>query len=68
MAALQETLRLFPPVPRLSKPVHANAKVTARRFEVNSKGKVGRVEPIQVSVPAGGLMIVDIIGIHHNRE
>ena len=68
MAVFQETLRLFPPAPRLGKLIHADTTVTAHRFEMTSEGKVGRVKPIQVCVPAGGLMVVDIIGIHYNRE
>ncbi|KAF5379057.1 hypothetical protein D9615_005999 [Tricholomella constricta] len=65
-AVFHETLRLFPPVPRLAKHVHADTTLRARRFRSSPEGKVTNVEKFDVPVQSGSIVIIDIIGLHNN--
>ncbi|KAJ8693930.1 hypothetical protein PTI98_008872 [Pleurotus ostreatus] len=73
IATFHETLRHFPPVSRLGKPVHADTTLKARRFTTNiqhSKSadlqEVSNVEEFVVPIPKGSIVIVDIYGLHLN--
>ncbi|KAK7455740.1 hypothetical protein VKT23_010772 [Stygiomarasmius scandens] len=64
-AVFRETLRLFPPVPRTATPVFADAVLTSHLFKTNSEGKMETTQS-HVNVPAGSLVVIDILGVHKN--
>jgi len=66
-AVFRETLRLFPPVPRIATPVFADAVLTSHLFKTNSEGKMETTRS-HVNVPAGSLVVIDILGVHNNRK
>ncbi|KAF5379088.1 hypothetical protein D9615_005915 [Tricholomella constricta] len=59
-AVFHETLRLFPPVARLAKHVHADTTLSARRFRSSPEGKVTNVEKLDVPVRSGSIVIIDM--------
>lgn len=63
----QESLRLFPPVPRVASPVSVDTQITGRTFTQNAQGKVSGVQEFTATLPAGSLAVIDIIGLHYNR-
>ncbi|KAJ6564019.1 cytochrome P450 [Mycena capillaripes] len=66
-AAFNETLRLFPPVPRLTKYVYADTTLPARRFkESSTTGKISDLETYSVPIPMGSMVVIDIIALHMN--
>ncbi|KAG6873084.1 hypothetical protein C0995_003128 [Termitomyces sp. Mi166 len=66
LAVFHETLRLFPPVVRLAKNVHADSTLVVRRFDVNNEGKIQNVEKYDVTVRRGSLVVIDIRALHFN--
>ncbi|KAJ8701241.1 hypothetical protein PTI98_000051 [Pleurotus ostreatus] len=65
-AVFQESLRLFPPVPRVASPVSVDTQITGRTFTQNAQGKVSGVQEFTATLPAGSLAVIDIIGLHYN--
>ncbi|KAJ6557982.1 cytochrome P450 [Mycena capillaripes] len=63
LATFQETIRLFPPAPRLGKIVQTDTTLTAHRFP---PGKVEDVIPFTVPVPAGSVIVIDAVALHVN--
>ncbi|KAJ7820990.1 cytochrome P450 [Mycena olivaceomarginata] len=66
LATFHETIRLFPPVIRISKLVHADTTIKAHRFTTTSNGDIDNVQDISVPVKAGSMVLVDIRGLHMN--
>ncbi|KAF4564500.1 hypothetical protein EYR40_010663 [Pleurotus pulmonarius] len=75
IASFHETLRHFPSVARLGKPVHADTTLKAKRFTTNiqhTKPKstdlqeLSDVEEFVVPIPKGSIVIVDIFALHFN--
>ncbi|KAF5341535.1 hypothetical protein D9758_012595 [Tetrapyrgos nigripes] len=64
-AVFRESLRIFPPVPRVASPVKTDAKLTSRRFHEDSRGNMQSTTS-EVNVPAGSLAVIDIIALHMN--
>ncbi|KAK7452128.1 hypothetical protein VKT23_012234 [Stygiomarasmius scandens] len=64
-AVFREALRLFPPVPRLASPVRTDATLTSHLFRTDSEGSI-QTTPSQVNVPAGSIVVIDILGVHKN--
>ncbi|KAJ8482549.1 hypothetical protein ONZ45_g14909 [Pleurotus djamor] len=63
---LHETLRLFPSIARLGKPVCADTTLKAKRFSSKGRSDVSDVEEFVVPIAKGSIVIVDIFGLHHN--
>ncbi|KAJ7774471.1 cytochrome P450 [Mycena maculata] len=66
LATFYETIRLFTPVARLCKLVHADATLTAHRFTPSATGTPTDVAPFAVPVKAGSMIIIDILALHMN--
>ncbi|KAJ6582970.1 cytochrome P450 [Mycena vulgaris] len=66
VATFQETVRLFPPVPRISKIVHVNTTLPAHRFTSTRPGEIEDIKPFSVPVPEGSIIMVDIMALHLN--
>jgi len=67
LATFQETIRLFTPVARLCKIVHADTTLTAHRFTSNSTGEINDIEPFSVPVEQGSMVVIDVLALHMNR-
>jgi hypothetical protein len=69
LAVFHETLRFFPPVPQLAKPVKSDAVLKIKRFTQHSAGpnKLVNPEEVEMKVPARSIMVVDILGAQMNR-
>ncbi len=76
IATFHETLRHFPSVARLGKPVHADTTLKAKRFTTNIQHikpkstdlhELSNVEEFVVPIPKGSIVIVDIFALHFNR-
>ena len=63
-----ETLRLFAPVPRLGKIVFSDTVIRTRRFTTNADGTLDRVEVMNTPIKAGSAVVLEIYGLHYNRE
>jgi len=66
LATFQETIRLFPPAPRLSKIVQVDTTLTAHRFTRRGTAELSDVTPFTVPVKAGSFVILDILALHMN--
>ncbi|KAJ7359620.1 cytochrome P450 [Mycena albidolilacea] len=66
LATFHETIRLFPPVVRISKIIHADTTIKAHRFTTTSNGDIGSVQDISVPVKTGSMVLIDIRGLHMN--
>ncbi|KAJ6487752.1 cytochrome P450 [Mycena sanguinolenta] len=66
LAMFHETIRLFPAIVRLSKQVHANASIPARRFTTTAEGKIDKIQDISISLNKGSIVMIDILGLHMN--
>ena len=67
-AALYETLRLCPPIPRLGRQALSGVHIKARRFTTSHDGKVRDMEEYTVLIKGGSLVVIDISALHMNRE
>lgn len=69
-AVFHETLRCFPPVPQLAKPVKSDAVLQIKRFTHQPAGsnKLGDLEEVEMKVPAQSIVVVDILGTHMSRK
>ncbi|KAJ7118625.1 cytochrome P450 [Mycena crocata] len=67
LAAFQETIRLFTPVARLCKIVHADSTLTAHRFSSGPTGAIENITPFAVPVTAGSMVIIDVLALHMNQ-
>ncbi|KAL0959590.1 hypothetical protein HGRIS_011299 [Hohenbuehelia grisea] len=68
-ATFHETLRLFPPVSRLGKPVHTDTTLKARRFIPEPSGKFSSVpksEEFEVTIPVGSAVLIDVFAVQRN--
>ncbi|KAJ7918480.1 cytochrome P450 [Mycena leptocephala] len=63
LATFQETIRLFTPVARLCKIARTDTSLTAHRFTP----ELDDVTPFSVPVPAGSILIIDVLALHMNR-
>ena len=61
---------MFPPAPALGKPAKVDGILTARRFTKHSNGsnKQWSSEEYNVKVPAGSIVIMDVLGAQMNRK
>ncbi|KAJ7820996.1 cytochrome P450 [Mycena olivaceomarginata] len=66
LATFHETIRLFPPVVRISKIVHADTTIKAHRFTTTCNGDIGHVQDISLPVRTGSMVLIDIRGLHMN--
>ncbi|KAJ7359619.1 cytochrome P450, partial [Mycena albidolilacea] len=66
LATFHETIRLFPPIVRISKIVHADTTIKAHRFTTTSNGDIDNIQNISVPVKTGNMIMVDIRGLHMN--
>jgi len=67
MACIRESLRMFPPVTRLSREVHVDAVLPSTYFIPGSEGSPPvDTEKFSMPVPAESLVVIDIWGLHHN--
>ncbi|KAF7360194.1 Cytochrome P450 [Mycena venus] len=66
LAAFHETIRLFPPVIRLSKLVYADATIKAHRFTIDNQSKIDNIQEIHVPIKSGSMVLIDILGLHMN--
>jgi len=66
-AGFRETLRLYPAVSRVASPVPVDTTLTAHRVSRNHKDNQHPSE-FEVKIPANSLVVIDIIGLHRNRE
>ncbi|KAF7351367.1 Cytochrome P450 [Mycena sanguinolenta] len=66
LAMFHETIRLFPAIVRLAKQVHADATIPAHRFTTTARGEIDDIQDISISVKAGSVVMVDILGLHMN--
>ncbi|KAF8437972.1 cytochrome P450 [Boletus edulis BED1] len=65
-ACIRESLRMFPPVTRLPKDVHADAVLPGTYFTPGSEGTPVNTGKFLMTVPEGSLVVIDIWGLHHN--
>ncbi|PPQ81654.1 hypothetical protein CVT24_002832, partial [Panaeolus cyanescens] len=64
---MYETLRLHPPVTRLGKRVNRPTTIPGHRFDVDEvSGCLRNVEEFQTPVDVGGVIVLDIYGLHLN--
>ncbi|KAJ7668045.1 cytochrome P450 [Mycena rosella] len=66
LAVFQETIRLFPPVTRLSRIAHADTTLTAHRFSSSPTGEIQDITPFSVPVREGSIVAIDIMALHMN--
>ncbi|KDQ58514.1 hypothetical protein JAAARDRAFT_34328 [Jaapia argillacea MUCL 33604] len=67
LAVFHETLRMFPSVIRLAKPVFADSAVTVNRFNpADDYCQEGKVEKVSVAIPKGSVVIIDVWALHMN--
>jgi len=61
---------MFPPAPSLGKPAKVDSILTARRFTKHSNGsnKQWSSEEYNVKVPAGSIVVMDILAAQMNRK
>jgi len=64
---VQETLRYFPIVHQIPRLVKYDTVLTARHF-VNGSNKHRILSEFRMDVPAGSVVMVDILGTHMNRK
>jgi len=67
-AVIHETLRFRPAVMRLAKMVQRDTILEARRFSTLADGQISDVQGVAVPIQKGGMCVVDIMGVHMNRE
>jgi cytochrome P450 len=69
LAAFHEALRHFPPAIHLGKPVTADVSLPVKHFVPKSDhlNQFSIVHESYVPIPAGSLVMIDILGIHMNR-
>ena len=68
-AVLNETLRFFSPAGRLDKNVEVDSITKARRFKLDPSGlKAFDIEEYTVPIPKGSRVIIDVFGLHMNRN
>ena len=67
-AVIHETLRFCPAVVRLAKMVQKDTILEARRFSTLADGRISDVRGVAVPIQKGGMCVVDIMGVHMNRE
>jgi hypothetical protein len=63
LATFQETIRLFTPVARLCKIARVDTSLIAHRFTP----ELDDVTAFSVPVPAGSILIIDVLALHMNR-
>ncbi len=67
-AAFHESLRLFAPSIRLMRTAFSDTVLRTRRFTTNTDGSLDNVEVVKTPIKAGSLILLDIHGLHYNRE
>ena len=68
-AVLNETLRFFSPATRLDRRAQVDSIMKARRFKLDPSGsKASDVEEYTVPIPKGSCVIIDVFGLHMNRN
>ncbi|KAF7360202.1 Cytochrome P450 [Mycena venus] len=66
LATFQETIRMFPAAPRLTKIVHMDTTLTVHRFTTQGTGEIEAITPFTVPVRAGSLILLDTMAVHMN--
>ena len=59
---------VFAPVTRLIKTAFSDTILRTRRFTINTNGTLDNVEVVNTPIKAGSLIVLDINGLHYNRE
>ena len=67
-AVFYESLRLLSPVIRLMRTVFSDTILSTRRFTTNADGSLDNVEVVNTPIKAGSVIVLDINGLHYNRE
>lgn len=53
---------------RLGKLVQKDTILEARRFSTSPDGHISDIQSVKIPIQKGGMCILDILGIHMNRE